>query len=68
MVANCVDRVVLHDVEVVEHGEDTVRCRIGAAVVSIPPLRMLPGSTVSYPGDRGRLVLPREVAVQFKLV
>jgi hypothetical protein len=62
------NRVVFDEVEVIEHGDLALRCRIGAKVVSIPPLRVLTGSTVSYPGDCGRLVLPREVAVHLKLV
>jgi len=33
----------------------------------IPPLRMLPGTTVRHPGDRGVLVLPTEVAQQLRL-
>jgi len=37
-------------------------CEIGVRVVAVPPLRILPGTTVSQTGDRGRLVLPPDVA------
>ena len=62
------DRVELDDVEVIERGGFAVHCLVGERVVAVPPLRILPGTTVEYPGDRGRLVLPRDVASQLGLV
>ena len=42
--------------------------RVGERIVSVPPLRILPGSDVWRVGDRGRLVLPRAVAHELGLV
>jgi len=39
-----------------------LKCRVGEAVVSVPPLRMLPGTTVRREGDCGTLILPTDVA------
>jgi hypothetical protein len=62
------DRVAFDNVEVIEHGDLTLRCLVAGRIVAVPPLRILPGTTVSYAGDRGRLILPRDVAVQLGLV
>ena len=53
-------------VEVIRSGL-VLLCRVGARVVSVPPLRVLEGTTVSQPGDRGRLVLPPDVATDLGL-
>jgi len=42
-------------------------CRVGSTLVSVPPRRILPGSQVRRRGDRGKLVLPKEVAVDLGL-
>lgn len=55
-------------VEVLDDGGLTLRCRIEGKVVSIPPLRMLEGTEVRRTGDRGRLVIPWDVAVDLGLV
>jgi len=58
------NRIELRDVEVVEGGDGLfILCRVGDKVVRIPSLRRLPGTTISWPGDRGVLVLEREFAV-----
>ena len=62
------NRVEFDDVEVIESGGLLVQCRVAGRVVGVPPLRMLPGTTVHRAGDRGRLVLPREVAMKLLLV
>ena len=62
------DRVEFDNVEVLEHGDLALRCLVGGRIVTVPPLRILAGTTVSYPGDRGRLVLPRDVAHELGLV
>ncbi len=56
------DQVTCENVEVIKRGDLAVLVRIGVRVVMVPPLRMLPGTTVSQTGDRGRLVLPGDVA------
>ena len=45
-----------------------VMCRVGPRVVGVPTRCMLPGTTISGTADRGRLVLPREVALNIGLV
>jgi len=41
---------------------------VGEKIVAVPPLRMLPGTTISQTGDHGRLVLPRELALNLGLI
>ena len=63
------NRVEFLDVEVTgEDGLSALTCRVEGRIVTVPPLRILPGSEVSRKGDRGRLVLPRDLAVRLGLV
>ena len=62
------DRVEFPEAEVVSGNDLALVCRVGEQMVSVPPLRILPGSDVWRVGDRGRLVLPRDVAAQLGLV
>jgi len=55
-------------VEVVDGGGYTIECRIDGTVVTLPALFILPGSTVWKRGDRGTLVMPRQVAAELGLV
>ena len=61
-------RVEFDDVEVIRDTSLILMCRVGMKLVAVPPLRMLPGTTIARMGDRGRLVLPREVALNLGLV
>ncbi len=61
------DRVTFDDVEVASDGV-ILSCRVGKKVVWVPPQRMLPGTTIARRGDRGRLVLSREVALNLGLL
>ena len=61
-------QVELDNVEVVRETDLVLMCRVGERVVGVPPRRMLPGTTVWRRGDRGRLILPREVALNLDLV
>jgi len=56
-------RVAFDDVEVVRRADLVVTCRLGTRVVTVPTRRMLPGTTIARMGDRGRLVLSRELAL-----
>ena len=61
-------RVGFEDVVVVRRMGLVVMCRVGPRVVGVPTRCMLPGTTISGTADRGRLVLPREVALNIGLV
>ena len=61
------DRVTFDNVEVASDGI-ILSCLVGKKVVWVPPRRMLPGTTVAHRGDRGRLVLSREVALNLGLI
>jgi hypothetical protein len=60
--------VTFEDVLVIRRTDLVVICRVGARVVAVPPIRMLPGTTIQESGALGRLVLPREVALNLRLV
>jgi hypothetical protein len=61
------ERVVVADVEVLDGGSLVWRCRVGDKIVWVPPLRVLPGTQIYRRGDRGRLVLPHDLAVELGL-
>jgi len=56
------------DVRVLRYAGRNLICRIKRRRVRIAPVLVLPGSEVHAPGDRGRLVIPRWLAVVAKLV
>ena len=60
-------RVEFDDVLLVRRAEPVVMCRVGTRVVAVPTRCMLPGTTI-LTADSGRLVLPREVALNIGLV
>jgi hypothetical protein len=64
---NGAEQVEVRDVEVVAATYFTLRCFIGGRFVGVPFLRTLPGTDVARRGDRGRLVLPRDVAERLGL-
>ena len=57
------DRLEFRDVEALSYRRLSLVCRVGSTLVAVPPRRILPGSQVRRRGDRGKLVLPKEVAV-----
>lgn len=61
------NRVAFDDVEVLVDGP-ILSCRIGKKVVWVPPSRLQPGTTIARRGDRGVLVLSREVALNLDLI
>jgi hypothetical protein len=61
------DRVEFRDVEALSYRRLSLVCRIGSMLVSVPPRQILPGSQVRRRGDRGTLVLPKEVAIDIGL-
>jgi hypothetical protein len=61
------NRVEIADVEALDSGGLVMRCRIGNRVVWVPSLGMLPGTEIKRQGDRGRLVLAHDVAVDLGL-
>jgi hypothetical protein len=58
-------RVEFQDVHVVAAA---MLCRIGSDIVEVSPRYILPGTTVWGQGDKGRLVLTRELAITLGLV
>ena len=60
--------VTFNDVEVLGKSNLVLRCRIRDRIVGIPPLRLLPGSQIVAVGDRGRVVLPEDVATRLGLI
>ena len=62
-------RVTFEDVEVTRDGGGIIlSCRVGKKMVGVPPRRMLPGTTIARTGDRGRLVISRELALNLGLI
>ena len=61
-------RVEFDDVEVIRDTSLILMCRVGMKLIAVPPLRMLPGTTIARMGDRGRLVLSRELALNLGLI
>jgi hypothetical protein len=61
-------RVEFRGVVVLDHAGLVLRCQINDKIVGVPPLRMLPGSTLRWAGDVGSLVLPRDVAENLGLI
>ena len=61
------ERLEFRDVEALSYRRLSLVCRVGSTLVSVPPRRILPGSQVRRRGDRGKLVLPKEVAVDLGL-
>jgi hypothetical protein len=60
-------RVELLDVLVLDAGGLGMRCQVGEKVVFVPPLRCLPLTEIKRTGDRGRLVLPHDLALELGL-
>jgi len=59
---------MFNDVELLGKSNLVLRCRIQDRIVGIPPLRLLPGSQIASVGDRGKVVLPEDVATRLGLV
>ena len=60
-------RVEFTDVEVTWADSVIVMCRIGKKIVAVLPRQMLAGTEIGRAGDRGRLVLSREAALNLGL-
>jgi hypothetical protein len=60
--------VAFEGVEVVKSRGLMLMCRVGDKLVAVPPLRTMRGTTISQTGDRGTLVIPREVALNLGLI
>ena len=61
-------RVEFTDVEVVSANNLILMCRVGNRTVAVPVRRILSGTDVARAGDRGRLVIGRELALNLGLV
>jgi len=57
----------LDDVEVIRDLKLVLMCRVGTKIIGVSSRRMLPGTTIARQGDRGRLVLSRELALNLGL-
>jgi hypothetical protein len=60
-------RVEFMNVHVLAATDFTLMCRIRRTFVSVPALKTLPGTDIARRGDRGRLILPRDVAAKLGL-
>jgi hypothetical protein len=60
--------VEFEDVSVLMYAGRNLICRINRRRVRVAPVLILPGSDVRAPGDRGKLVIPRWLAVVAKLI
>jgi hypothetical protein len=56
------------DVEVLAANALVLLCRVRGKIVGVSPLRILPGTTIARTGDRGILVLDRELACELGLI
>jgi hypothetical protein len=61
------DRMQFPNVEVLDASGLVLRCRVGARIVGVPPLRLLPGTTIARTADIGMLVLERTLAIELGL-
>jgi hypothetical protein len=61
------ERIEFPCVEVLDGGGLVLKCRIDGKIVHVPPLRLLPGTTIRRSGDRGMLVLERSLAIELGL-
>jgi hypothetical protein len=62
------DYVEFPDVEVVHDAGLTLVCLVNGKRVSVPVLEALPGSEMRWSRRRGRLVLPRPLAIELGLM
>ncbi len=62
------DSVEFPDVEVIEDAGLTLVCLVNGKRVNVPVLESLPGSEMRWSRRRGKLVLPRALAVEIGLV
>jgi hypothetical protein len=67
MIIDGSQRVEFDNVEVIRDGGLVLMCRVGTKVVGVRQRSVLPGPTIFGAGDRGRLVLSREVALNLGL-
>ena len=61
------DRVEFSDVEVRSTSDHVTTFQILGQIVTVPWRQILPGTTITAQGDRGRLVLPRQLALTLGL-
>jgi len=61
-------RIEFNNVKVVRDTEWILMCRVGTKDVGVPRRRMLAGTTIARRGDRGRLILTRELALSLGVV
>ena len=61
------ERVEIENVVVLKDTDLVLYCRVGEKIVAVPSLRILPGTRIKHLGDRGRLVLPHDLAVDLGL-
>jgi hypothetical protein len=62
------DRIAFSDVELLDANGHLLLCRTRGRTFGVPPLRILPGTTIARAGDRGTLVLERDMARRLGLV
>ncbi len=61
--------IIIEDVEVIEQRDGAFLCRVGDREVLVPLADIgIADGVVSKPGQRGRLIIPRAVAIALGLL
>jgi hypothetical protein len=66
--ARSMETIEFRDVEVLDAEGEELHCAVAGKQIVVPLLTVQPGSEVHAAGDRGRLVIPRWLAIGLGLL